>query len=222
MTCKVYPGSAGYKQPTKIVCSNFASTVATTTLVKFGFWVVNPTTSVGMAIPVQVYAYDQPSARKFVWSIIEGGIRVLPVTTTPINDWGNFVSSNPVREVRSTSFSFTTRNTKSMIKNDWYIMKFGFDLRQSANSNNTFAYNSGLGGSGDIIFMRNCQTIMLRVGSTALAITTPGSTSINARITSLFYNPSYQLNTLQSTIYAYIIYNSIDVCERVYYRDLFP
>lgn len=99
MTCNVYPGtaSASYKQPTKIVCSNFATTLATTTLLKFGFWVVNPSTNVGMAIPVQVYAYDQPTARKFVWSMVEAGIRVLPVTTTPISDLGNFASSNPVR-----------------------------------------------------------------------------------------------------------------------------
>lgn len=109
-----------------------------------------------------------------------------------------------------------------MVKNDWYILKFGFDLRQSANSNGSFTYNSGLGASGDVIFMRNCQTVLLRVGSTALAITTPGSTSVNAQLNSLFYNPSFQLNTLQSTIYAYVVYNSIDVCERVYYRDLFP
>ena len=30
---------------------------------------VNPQTTAGLAIPIQVYAYDQPSARKYVWSI---------------------------------------------------------------------------------------------------------------------------------------------------------
>ena len=121
-----------------------------------------------------------------------------------------------------TSLSLTTRNTQQMVKNDWYILKFGFDLRQSANSNGSFNYNSGLGGSGDVIFMRNCQTILLRVGSTNLTIITPGSTSINARITSLIYNPPYQLTTQQATIYAYVVYNSNDGCERIYYRDLYP
>lgn len=99
-----------------------------------------------------------------------------------------------------------------MVRNDWYILKFGFDLRQSGNSNGSFNYNSGLGSTGDIIFMRNCQTIMLRVGINNLAITTPGSTSLNARITSLIYNPSYQLTTTQATIYGYMVYNSMDYC----------
>ena len=112
----------------------------------------------------------------------------------------------------NTDLSFTTRNTRTMVRNDWYILKFGFDLRQSANSNGSFTYNSGLGGSGDVIFMRNSQTIMLRVGTTNLAITTPGSTTINAKITALIYNPSYQLTTTQATIYGYMVYNSIDYC----------
>jgi hypothetical protein len=137
---------------------------------------------------------------------------VLPVTVSPISDLGNFASSNPVREAQSTSFSFTTRNTKTMVKNDWYILKFGIDLRQTANSNGSLGYNSGFPNTGDVIFMRNSQTILLRVGSTALAITTPGATATNAKINSLFYNPSYQLTTTQGTIIAYIIYNSNDAC----------
>lgn len=63
-----------------------------------------------------------------------------------------------------------------MVKNDWYILKFGFDLRQTANSNGAFNYNSGLGNSGDVIFMRNSQTILLRVGTSNLTLITPGST----------------------------------------------
>jgi hypothetical protein len=63
---------------------------------------------------------------------------------------------------------------------------------------------------------------MLRVGSTNLAFTTSGSTSHNAKINNLFYNPPYQLNTLQSTIKAYAIYKTLDECERIYYSDLFP
>ena len=109
-----------------------------------------------------------------------------------------------------------------MVQSDWYILKFNFDLRQSANSNNNFKYNSGFSNSGDVIFMRNCQTIMLRVGSTNLAFPSPGSTSRNAKVNNLFYNPSYQLTQQQSTIKAYAIYNSLDECERIYYSDLFP
>ena len=136
MECRVYPGSASDKQPTKIVCSKFSSTVSTSTTIKFGFWMVNPQVSKGMAIPIQIYAYDQPTARKYVWSILEAGIRLLPITATPITDVGNFYSSSSYREIQSQDFDFTTRNTKTLVRYDWYILKFNFDLRQSANTNN--------------------------------------------------------------------------------------
>ena len=69
MDCRVYPGDVSDQQPTKIVCSKFSATIATSSTVKFGFWMVNPQTAKGLAIPVQVYAYDQPTARRYVWSI---------------------------------------------------------------------------------------------------------------------------------------------------------
>lgn len=222
MTCKVYTGDLASRQPVKIICSNFNTPLTTSTNVKFGFWVVNPASTVSMAFPVQVYAFDQPSQTKFVWSIVEAGIRILPVTVTPINDLGNWLSSSPFREVRSTSLSFTTRNTRAMVRSDWYILKFAFDLRNTASTNGSLSYNTNLAGVGDVIIMRNCQTILLRVGATAVSIVSPGSTTVNARINSLFYNPSIQLTAAQATILAYAVYNSADTCEKVIYRDAFP
>ena len=97
-----------------------------------------------------------------------------------------------------------------MVQDDWYILKFHFDLRQTANSNNNFKYNSGYSQTGDVIFMRNCQTILLRVGSSNLNFVTPGSSSLNAKVNNLFYNPPWQLTTQQATIIGYAIYNSLD------------
>lgn len=101
-------------------------------------------------------------------------------------------------------------------------MKFNFDLRNNVNTNSAFAYNTNMAGIGDVIFMRKCQTILLRIGATALSIVSSGSTSRNGRISSLIYNPSYQLSTLQATIIAYAIYNSADASERVFYSDRYP
>jgi hypothetical protein len=56
MTCKVFTGDKTNNQPVKIVCSSFSSTLTTSTTVKFGFWVKNPSTSVGLAIPVRLYS----------------------------------------------------------------------------------------------------------------------------------------------------------------------
>ena len=121
------------------------------------------------------------------------------------------------------SFDFTTRNTMTMVQNDWYILKFGFDLRQSINSSGNFRYNTGaFSNTGDVIFMEKCRTVLLRVGATGLAFVSSGSTTTNARINGLFYNPPYQLSTVQSTIRAYAIYLTQDACERIYYSDLFP
>ena len=61
-------------------------------------------------------------------------------------------------------------------------MKFGFDLRNTDLQAGSFKYNDALTDSGDVIFMRNCQTIILRVGATALTSTTSGTTTINARL----------------------------------------
>ena len=97
MKCRVYPGNVADLQPTKIICSSFSGTVTTAMTIKFGFWVVNPSTTVGLSIPIQIYAFDQPTARKFIWSILEAGIRLIPIANTPISELGNFASSSTFR-----------------------------------------------------------------------------------------------------------------------------
>lgn len=70
MTCKVYTGDKSNHQPVKIVCANFNTNPTTSSTIKFGFWVKNPATTLGLAIPVQVYAFDPVKARKSAWSMI--------------------------------------------------------------------------------------------------------------------------------------------------------
>ena len=195
MSCKVYRGDSTNHQPVKIVCSSFNTAITSSMLVKMGFWVRNPSTSVGLAIPIQVYSYDTLRARKDCWSMIEAGIRVLPTSATPISDLGNFASSSTYRQIASQHLSFTARNTRPLAQNDLYIMKFNFDLRMEQKQAGKFNYNSGLGDAGDVIFMRNCKTVLLRVGANPLAILSSGVSTINGRITSVFYNPSIQLTS---------------------------
>ena len=87
-----------------------------------------------------------------------------------------------------------------MKQGDLYILKFNFDLRNEQTKLGSFKYNSGLSDTGDVIFMRNCKTIILRVGASDLVTVTSGSAAINARIQSQFYNPSMQLTTTQKVI----------------------
>lgn len=69
-----------------------------------------------------------------------------------------------------------------MVDGDMYILKFNFDLRNSQLQAGKFKYNSGFAASGDAIFMRNCKTVILRVGGTDLAVNTGGSTTTTSRI----------------------------------------
>ena len=81
-----------------------------------------------------------------------------------------------------------------MNNGDFYIMKFNFDLRVEQKQSGKFNYNSGFGNSADAIFMRNCQTIILRVGATALGLLASGSTTKNVQLTGVFYNPYIKLS----------------------------
>ena len=188
MECKVYTGYALNHQPVKIVCGNFNTDILNSHLVKMGFWVRNPTTNYGMAIPVQIYSYDPYRDRKDTWSMIEAAIKVLPNSQTPISDDGNFALSSTYRQISSQHFYFTTRNTRSLLQGDLYILKFNFDLRNQHKQAGKFKYNNGLPHAGDVIFMRTCQTVILRAGATALSTVSSGSPTINARMQSVFYN----------------------------------
>lgn len=70
MDCKVYTGDASNHQPVKIVCSNFNTAITNSKIVRMGFWTRNPSTTDALAIPVQIYSYDQYRARKDTWSMI--------------------------------------------------------------------------------------------------------------------------------------------------------
>lgn len=109
-----------------------------------------------------------------------------------------------------------------MAQNDLYILKFNFDLRMTQKYAGSFKYNSGFGGVGDVIFMQNCKTVLLRVGATSLALTSTGSTTTNARIEAVFYNPSIQLLTSEAKITAYAAYVSLGQGEVINHNDAFP
>ena len=69
--------------------------------------------------------------------------------------------------------------------------------------------------------MRNCKTILLRINTNSLSAVTSGSTTINARFTN-FVNHAYQLTTVEGTVTGYIVYNTLNECEKVQYSDTLP
>lgn len=90
MSCKVYTGDSTNNKPVKIICSSFNTAITSTMTLKFGFWVKNPNSSKGLALPIFVYAYNPIIAAKYIWTMIEAGIRILPTSNLPISDTGNF------------------------------------------------------------------------------------------------------------------------------------
>lgn len=94
MSCKVYTGDASLRKPVRIVCSNFNTDLSTSMILRMGFWTRNPQTDVSLAIPVELSNYRMDNDRNRNYDIIEGAIRVIPTSTTPIADTGNFVGSS--------------------------------------------------------------------------------------------------------------------------------
>jgi hypothetical protein len=70
MTCKVYPGQRIANLPVKIICSSFSGNIGTSSTLKFGFWITNPTVTRSLAVPVQVYSFDQNTVTKSNWNIL--------------------------------------------------------------------------------------------------------------------------------------------------------
>lgn len=143
--------------------------------------------------------------------MLEAGIKVIPTSVSPINDYGNFFSDTPFRQVKDTKFRFTNRNTKPLQAGDYYIMKFNFDLRKSDRQTSAFKYPfSSYTNTGDAIFLRNSQTILLRVGATALAnfvaADAAQSNKLNVLLDNVLYNPATKLTSTESTITAYAVY----------------
>lgn len=95
MTCKVYPGQGSQSIPVKIVCSNFNILLTSSTVLKFGFWVTNPTVVRSLAIPVTIYSYNQYTATKANWNFLESAFPIV-TTNTPILDNGNFMLDDNV------------------------------------------------------------------------------------------------------------------------------
>jgi len=82
-------------------------------------------------------------------------------------------------------------------------LKFNFDLRNSDKKTSAFKYPyAAYTNSGDAIFLRNCKTILLRVGAAALsnwvAADASQSNKLNVQLANVMYNPATKLTTSES------------------------
>lgn len=101
---------------------------------------------------------------------------MIPTTVSPINDFGNFQVSSLFRQLDGVDFKFTTRNTKTLINGDLYILKFNFDLRKNNKFLSSFKYPATTSAnSGNTIFLRNCRTILIEIGLASLSNVASGS-----------------------------------------------
>ncbi len=201
MKCKVHTGDRISVQSVKIICNQFSlGSITSSHFIRFGFWVKNPSTTLGLAIPIQVYVEELKTTRKLIWQMVEAGIKVIPTTASPINDFGNFVCDTTYRQVKDTNFRFTNRNTQPLQTGDYYILKFNFDLRNADKKTSAFKYPySAYTNTGDAIFLRNCKTILLKVGAAALPNWVTADVSqtnkLNVLLSNVMYNPATKLST---------------------------
>lgn len=221
MTCKVTPGQRSNFQPVKIICSNFNTALTTSNVLRFGFWVTNPSVSRSLAIPVTVYSYDQVYVKKNNWNFIEGACNIIVTTAAPLYDFGNFALDISSFQTYPVIMSFTARNSAPLLNGDLYIVKVGFDPRQTGLFSTSFMYNSGFGATGTLYIMRNCMTYVLKVASTSLTNVLSASATLTAQIRDI-YTPYWKLTTSESTIVAYASYLSRGISEKITHKDSFP
>ena len=145
---------------------------------------------------------------------------MIPVTTTSIIDDGKWFFSGNARLRPTTLVSFVARNSLTMSPNDWYILKFNYKFSTFGKFTNSFLYSTTFANTGDLFYLINCKTVLLRLGSNTLPAVAPGSTTRNARFTN-FINPAHQLTTAEGIISGYIVYNTLRDCEKVQYSDTF-
>jgi hypothetical protein len=85
-----------------------------------------------------------------------------------------------------------------LLAGDYYVMRFGFDLRNSDKKPNAFKYPySSYTNAGSAIFLRNCRTLLLQVGSVALgnfvAADAAQSNKLNVLLDNIMFNPATKL-----------------------------
>jgi hypothetical protein len=221
MTCKVYCGQQINGIPVKIICSNFNTALTSANIVKFGFWVTNPSVTRSLAIPVTIYSFDQYAVTKNNWNILESGFNVIVTSALPILDQGNFAFNTPVYQTNPVYLSLTTRNSAPLLNGDLYIVKVGFDPRQKGLFSSGFIYNVGLGSTGTLYILQNCMTYVLKVGATSLTTVLSASLTINAQINNIF-TPYWKPSTAESVIIAYASYLSSGTSEKITHKDSLP
>lgn len=207
MTCKVYPGQRTANLPVKIICSNFNTQITTSSTLKFGFWVTNPTVTRSLSIPATIYSFNQYYVTKNNWNFLESGFKLIVTSNSPILDKGNFAFDKPSYQTYPVIMSFTTRNSAPLLAGDFYIVKVNFDPRQNGLFSSGFVYNSGFGATGTLYILRNCMTYVLKIGATTLASVVSGSAGFNAQIKNV-KTPYWMPTTAEQVITSYAAYIS--------------
>ena len=71
MKCKFYSGDKANFQPVRIICNQYSlSSITTAHYIRFGFWVNNPSITIGLAVPIQVYFDETIASRKIMWQML--------------------------------------------------------------------------------------------------------------------------------------------------------
>lgn len=205
MTCRLFWGDQANHRPARIVCGNFLSTISSSQLLWFAISVINPSLSGSqISIPFFIYSREQGTTYRSNFDVIENAVYIRSDVTT-VTDGIWLYSAGQQLQTSGTSINMITRNPWGIGSGDYYVILFGFPLRNNGLVSSACINPSNSNVYGDAYYHQNLWVIVCALNTVhSIGVPAGGYTTRNLQING-FYTPYYYLSASEQsmTIYSY-------------------
>jgi len=195
MSCRLFHGNRNYYQSAKIVCGGLTGTITSSQLLWFSIVVINPGLPSGEAkvsIPFFIYTVEQGTTYKTNFDVVENAV-YLRSDYASRNQVANPASQNGRLQTSGMYLDMISRNSYTTDSSSFYIIFFGFPLRNNGVISNGCT-NTGGTAYGDAIYHANHWAIVCKTDVNNLGVPGNGYVSRNLRING-FFTPFYYLSS---------------------------
>jgi hypothetical protein len=233
MTCQLFNGDSTHSKSAKIVCGQFTSSISTSQLLFFAIKIINPSINGGrsqVSIPLFVYSNEQGTNYKTNFNVYDNAVYLQSYYVDYTNP-GSISASNNM-QTSGTTIDMITRNYQQLNAGDYYVLVFGFPLRNNGLVSNGCSWPGGT-AYGDAYYHYNLWVIVCAVTNAANPISNyfagvtygygsgyPYNNTRNLRISG-FYTPWYYLSSAEQRVMTYS-YTFGSYTNRALLNDLFP
>ena len=203
MKCRLFHGDRNYYKPARIVCGGLTGTVTTSQVLWFSIVIYNPSIPSGerkLSIPFFIYTVEQGTTYYTNFDVAENAVFVRIDYNTK-TDVANPVSQNQKLQTSGMYLDMISRNTYTTDSASYYLIYFGFPLRNNGVVSNGCTTTSGT-VYGDAIYHSNHWAIICKTTNTNLGVPGGGSTTRNLRIKN-FFTPFFYLSSSERTMLTY-------------------